>query len=107
MSPGSILSKLGFSSRAQIAAWMVTHPLAVVPGKGKDINAERAGFHAPVTPAVTMMPNHSAGFRGPGISCGPCVFLITLVCSLLRGLPALLAPAMPPRPGPENVRPGR
>ena len=29
----SILNKLGFSSRAQIAAWMVTDPLAAVPRK--------------------------------------------------------------------------
>jgi predicted ATPase/DNA-binding CsgD family transcriptional regulator len=29
----SILNKLGFSSRAQIAAWMVTDPLAAVPQK--------------------------------------------------------------------------
>jgi DNA-binding CsgD family transcriptional regulator len=29
----SILNKLGFSSRAQITAWMVTDPLAAVPQK--------------------------------------------------------------------------
>ena len=29
----SILNKLGFNSRAQIAAWMVTDPLAAVPRK--------------------------------------------------------------------------
>ena len=32
-----------------------------------DLLAAVPRFHAPVPPAATMVSNHSAGFRGPGI----------------------------------------